>query len=500
MVRNSSFHQKYFDEAPNQPFRDSGFVKDMNYAYAKLDMHLGAFSHLKLPDYVGLDSDTIYEKIVKDIDFFIVYGSNPGSTPAVLDYKKTLPTWEAKFDTRGAGDGTVNEFSQNRTNFSTYKSYNSKPSATHTVLVRGFCNTSKDHMDLLNHTGVQSAILSFLSDSDYTYTQSGTQHCNNGKTVLLPAPSQKSPTTASEHTTWPKLEWGVLSKHFGAYELHVSAYNDFSDCVVCTGTSQTSYTANRSTPGEFFWRVRAWGGKWSTARTFTVKAPNVLRSLFYANGEIPRTDDGSSEEGPELGFTVNYYGITHSNIYVNNNGTLSFNEPAYQFRTDLLRSNSCVCIAGYFADVDTRNSLSKTVKYGQSYVNGKKAFIANFIDVGYNYRNASKLNRFQIVLINRSDVRTGDFDIDFNYQSIQWESGDTNGGSAGLGGDSARVGWASGLGDTSFVEFPGSGISGSFLDSNTLTGLRNVSRGSGGVKGRTVIAVRNGIPRVLSGP
>ncbi len=224
--------------------------------------------------------------------------------------------------------------------------------------------------------------------------------------------------------------------------------------------------------------------------------PSTTTSIRPITGvvkSIPRSDDGFSDEGPELGFTVNYYGQTYDYIYVNNNGNVSFNEPVYNYQNDTIRNNSYAMIAGFFADVDTRNSDSKTVQYGQSMVDGRKAFIANFLDVGYNNRKSDKLNRFQIVLIDRSNTGTGNFDIEFNYNKIVWETGDANGGSAGRGGQSAGVGFSSGLGDASYFELLGSSIPGRFLDSNTTTGLVNTSRGSGGVRGRYVITVRNGI-------
>ena len=65
--------------------------------------------------------------------------------------------------------------------------------------------------------------------------------------------------------------------------------------------------------------------------------------------------------------------------------------------------------------------------------------------------------------------RAGNFDIYFNYDRIEWEAGDASGGSNGLGGISARAGYSNGSG--SALELTGSGVAGSFLDSNTTGGL-----------------------------
>jgi hypothetical protein len=211
-------------------------------------------------------------------------------------------------------------------------------------------------------------------------------------------------------------------------------------------------------------------------------------------------EDASSPNEVLLGFSVNYFdGITNS-VYVNNNGSVSFYEPVSDFRSTKLRDNSDPMLAGFFADVDTRGSGSGTVTYGRSTINGRKAFVVNYFNVGYSARHADKLNTFQIVLIDRSDVRPGDFDVEYNYAKTVWETGDRNRGSAGRGGDSVRIGYSSGQGDSNWYEFPGSGMPGSFLDSNTATGLIHTSVGSGGIKGRRVIQFRAGNAVIPGGP
>lgn len=102
-----------------------------------------------------------------------------------------------------------------------------------------------------------------------------------------------------------------------------------------------------------------------------------------------------------------------------------------------------------------------------------------------------KLDTFQVVLIDRSDIGIGDFDMEFNYAQVQWETGDASGGSDGLGGSSARVGYASVNG--SAFEMTGSGVPGSFLDSNPTTGLIHNDFNST-VPGRYVFQFRNGVP------
>lgn len=97
-----------------------------------------------------------------------------------------------------------------------------------------------------------------------------------------------------------------------------------------------------------------------------------------------------------------------------------------------------------------------------------------------------------MVLIDRSDIGTGDFDIEFNYDQIQWETGDASGGSGGLGGIPASAGFSNGVVGTGNVsyEFPGSLVSGSFLDDGTRP-LIDDSLNSD-VLGRYIFSVRNG--------
>jgi len=91
--------------------------------------------------------------------------------------------------------------------------------------------------------------------------------------------------------------------------------------------------------------------------------------------------------------------------------------------------------------------------------------------------------------------RAGDFDIELNYDQIQWETGTASGGDGRcLGGSSARAGFAKGTGEPgTFFELPGSGQPGAFLDINPETGLVHHSHDSP-VAGRYVFAVRNGAP------
>jgi hypothetical protein len=114
----------------------------------------------------------------------------------------------------------------------------------------------------------------------------------------------------------------------------------------------------------------------------------------------------------------------------------------------------------------------------------------NWVDVGYFSGHTDKLNSIQLLLVDRSDTGAGNFDIMFNYDKIEWETGDVSGGTGGLGGFSARAGYSNGT-DSSF-ELAGSAVPGSFLDSNQAGGLIYNNIGSPLQNGRYIFPVRNG--------
>jgi hypothetical protein len=222
-----------------------------------------------------------------------------------------------------------------------------------------------------------------------------------------------------------------------------------------------------------------------------VLGPGAVRPGFDTN-VLPHNDDDSTGL-VSMGFPINFFSTTYTQLYVNNNGNLTFDQALPDFTPFPLASTQRVIIAPFFADVDT--TVGNELTYGTGTVGGHAAFGATWPGVGCFAQNISVLDTFQVVLIDRSDIGSGDFDIEFNYDSIQWETGQASGGDANcLGGSSARVGFSNGSAmPGTFFELPGSGIPGSFLDSNLTTGLIHSSRSSGQL-GRYLFEVRSGIP------
>jgi hypothetical protein len=223
-------------------------------------------------------------------------------------------------------------------------------------------------------------------------------------------------------------------------------------------------------------------------------AQAVRTNAGFREFALQRGDDSVfTQQAVPLGFTVNFFGVQRSAAFVTNNGNIAFTNDGdlAEFTPETFNNLRREIIAPFFADVDTRNALSDVVRHGRDTVDGRPAFAVNYVGVGYYASKADRLNSFQVVLIDRADTGAGNFDIEFNYDRIQWETGDVNGGTNGLGGTSASAGYSNGTGNPgTWFELLGSRSPGSFLDTNP-NGLRYRTFNSS-VPGRLVFNVRNG--------
>jgi len=238
-------------------------------------------------------------------------------------------------------------------------------------------------------------------------------------------------------------------------------------------TVSVTFTPTATGPRSGTLTVSAGGGYFQVIVGLFGASPIVNLPGFTTNVFGPN-DDLSTSMVP-LPFTVNFFGNQYNGLFVNNNGNVTFDTQLETYTPFDLTSTGTVIIGPFFADVDTGawpNNDSQLVTYGTDTVNGHTAFGVNYFNVGYFDEATDKLNAFQLLLINRSDIAPGDFDIEFNYGQVQWETGDASGGSDGLGGASARVGFSNGTQlPNTFYEQPGSAVNGALLDTNTQTGL-----------------------------
>jgi len=227
--------------------------------------------------------------------------------------------------------------------------------------------------------------------------------------------------------------------------------------------------------------------------TTTTTASAIITDPGCQATTLDRNDDGSTG-AVTLPSPINFFGTTYTFFYINNNGNVTFRQPQATYTPFTITASTPPIIAPFFADVDTRGTGSSPVTYsfGPVQFGGRPTMCVNWVNVGYFNGHFDKLNSFQLLLVDRSDVNPNDFDIVMNYDHLTWETGDASGGVNGFGGTPAGAGYSAGTGVASqFYQFPGSLTSGALLDSNAATGLSRTSRNTL-VAGRHIFEVRNG--------
>lgn len=223
--------------------------------------------------------------------------------------------------------------------------------------------------------------------------------------------------------------------------------------------------------------------------TASAASAGAVQALPGCTASVLDRNDDSSTAAVTLPFSIDFFGDEYTQLFVNNNGNVTFDGAQSTFTPFDFTISGIPMIAPFLADVDTRGIGSGVVTYGTDTVDGKTAFCVNWVDVGYFSAQADKLNSFQLLLVQQGIE--GDFDIVINYDKVQWETGSASGGSGGFGGTPAAAGWANGDGEH-FDLRPGSFDSMALLDSNASTGLVHGMLGAGNTQpGRYVFEVRN---------
>lgn len=225
----------------------------------------------------------------------------------------------------------------------------------------------------------------------------------------------------------------------------------------------------------------------------TVLTYGLGGTVGFGENNLAANDDGSSaflDLSSVFSDGLNFFGTNYTGLYVNNNGNVTFDNTLSTFTPPALNGNTNnPIIAPFFADVDTRGGATTATPGGNSTGSNMvywdldtvgSVFTVTWDDVGYFSSSTNLLNSFQLALINQGN---GDFDIEFRFEDLNWTTGDSSGGSNGLGGTVARSGWSSGNG-TDFAELSASGNQAAMLG---LTNTSNV-----GVAGLYRFGVRNG--------
>ncbi len=237
-------------------------------------------------------------------------------------------------------------------------------------------------------------------------------------------------------------------------------------------------------------------GPVSAARKFYRLRVGAVRPGFDRYS-TQRNDDESSGLVP-IGFPISLFGRTETHCFINNNGNITFDRQLIDWTPNPLQNLGFTIIAPFWADVDTRPAKSDVVRYSYSSetVDGHPAFGVNWMNVGYYSSRDDKLNSFQLILIERSDTGAGNYDMEFNYNQVLWETGDVSGGVNGYGGSPSRSGLTNGIDRT--VELAGSSSPTIQLDANPATGQPNFLTGliyrsrNSNIPGRYMFQVRGG--------
>jgi hypothetical protein len=255
------------------------------------------------------------------------------------------------------------------------------------------------------------------------------------------------------------------------------------------------------------------------ARALAAGSAVIPNSAFsnFTDVAMQATDDGSWPDNynPQVfpfGFNINFFGTEEPGAYINNNGNLTFTGPLSEYSPFGLPGATTPIIAPFFADVMTVEG--NPVNIGTGTLDGFNVFVANWPGVQcFAEYSDNVLDNFQVILIDRPDLGTGvngdDFQIEFNYDSIQWDAGQASGGDGNCtnapDSDAASVGYSDGSQTVGhYYQLPGSQSNGALLDSNNTTGLiyndlnseasDAVPASGAPVPGRYIFDVENGQP------
>jgi hypothetical protein len=178
---------------------------------------------------------------------------------------------------------------------------------------------------------------------------------------------------------------------------------------------------------------------------------------------VPRNDDGSLEV--QFDFSFGYCEANYTTLYINTNGNITFDNPLSSFSASGFPISTPM-IAPFWGDVDTRSCggqvwYKKEVDY----------MIITWESVGFYFADCSLTNTFQLIITDgNASILGPEYNTQFRYGDMQWTTGSASGGSGGLGGVPATVGYNIGNGvDFSQVgrfDQAGSDYDGSFGNSD----------------------------------
>ena len=103
----------------------------------------------------------------------------------------------------------------------------------------------------------------------------------------------------------------------------------------------------------------------------------AIRNASSFTGNSLAANDDNSTGLVDIGFGINFFGVSQNNLFVNNNGNVTFAGPLGTFTPFGLVESSIAIIAPFFADVDTRAPGSSLVQDGQAVIGSRNVFGVN---------------------------------------------------------------------------------------------------------------------------
>jgi len=176
-------------------------------------------------------------------------------------------------------------------------------------------------------------------------------------------------------------------------------------------------------------------------------------------------DDCSSAALP-LPFNFCFYGTNETQVYLNNNGNLSFSGMQPSFVPVPFPAVGYDMIAPFWADVQTNCAFPAGSVCSET---TNSHFIVTWTGVTVFFCDGTLFNSFQVILTDGSDpILPAGNNIGMNYGQMQWTTGTASGGSGGFGGSAAIVGLNQGNG-VGFTQVGGFDSPGTTFFSSTAT-------------------------------
>ncbi len=127
---------------------------------------------------------------------------------------------------------------------------------------------------------------------------------------------------------------------------------------------------------------------------------------------------------------INYFGANHTSMYINTNGTITFDAPNLSYVPTPLSGLTQPTISPFWTDINiTSGTATGTNNIYYDLDPGTGRVTVTWLDVAAYSGTASARNTFQVVLQHTSN---GNFEIDMIYQKIQWTNGGSGIAQAGL--------------------------------------------------------------------